>query len=110
MSQQAQYAQFFFQLADLGLALGHAHLRDAARNLLQLMPADTHTVEQLHQAFSVTPSPQPCEPNGDLPGSPTQSLQQSTTLPSPSQPPRCTVDDLFFSSSPSQVLYYLEVI
>ncbi|KAF4521158.1 hypothetical protein B566_EDAN017868 [Ephemera danica] len=44
MSQQAQYAQFFFQLADLGLALGHAHLRDAARNLLQLMPADTHTM------------------------------------------------------------------
>lgn len=92
MSQQAQYAQFFFQLADLGLALCHAPLRDAARSLLQLMPADTHTVEQLHRAFS---PPSITESNGEV--------------PSPTQAQACTVDNLFFTSSPSQVLYYLEV-
>ena len=90
MSQRAQYAQFFFQLADLGCALRLEQLRDGARNLLQLVPPDVLTVMRLEWVFGVNAS------------------QDSI-------PPPCnlhtvsTVDNLFFSASPSQVLYNLEV-
>jgi len=98
MAQQAQYAQFFFQLADLGSALGHSPLRETARSLLQLMPADTHTIEQLHLTFVVSQtSPTTTSEVNDETASPT--IEKS--LP--------TIDSLFFSSSPSQALYYLQV-
>lgn len=97
MSQQAQYAQFFFQLADLGSALGHSPLRETARSLLQLMPADTHTIEQLHLIFlGNQTNTAPAEVNEQA-ASPTT----EKSLP--------TIDSLFFSSSPSQALYYLQV-
>lgn len=98
MSQQAQYAQFFFQLADLGSALGHSPLRETARSLLQLMPSDTHTIEQLHLIFLGNQSDTaPAEVNNVEAASPT--TEKSTP----------TIDSLFFSSSPSQALYYLQV-
>ena len=91
MSQRSQYATFFFQLADLGCTLQHAQLRDGARNLLQLVPPDTLTVIRLQWLFS-------------------HYMEEE-----PSQNPHCneqatSVDTLFFTASPSQVLYNLEVL
>ncbi|KAH0540069.1 hypothetical protein KQX54_012112 [Cotesia glomerata] len=45
MSQRLHYVTFFFiffQLADLRCTLKHSQLRDAARNLLQLIPPHSH--------------------------------------------------------------------
>ena len=39
MANSARYAQFFFQLADLGSQLSISKLRDCSRALLKLMPA-----------------------------------------------------------------------
>ncbi|XP_012278998.1 probable ubiquitin carboxyl-terminal hydrolase FAF-X [Orussus abietinus] len=91
MSQRPQYATFFFQLADLGCNLQHPQLRDGARNLLQLVPPDTLTVTRLQWLFGHYRDDEP------------------------SQNPHCNeqntnVDTLFFSASPSQVLYNLEVL
>ncbi|XP_059479532.1 probable ubiquitin carboxyl-terminal hydrolase FAF-X isoform X3 [Neocloeon triangulifer] len=98
MAIQSQFAQFFFQLADLGSALGHSSLRETARSILQLMPADTHTIQQLHLTFSVNSTGHtPTEVNGEV--------VSPTTEKSPP-----TMDSLFFSSSPSQALYYLQVM
>lgn len=38
MAQQQQYAQFLFQLADLGSSLNVPALRDEAHAVLKLMP------------------------------------------------------------------------
>lgn len=38
MAQQQQYAQFLFQLADLGSSLNIPALRDEAHAVLKLMP------------------------------------------------------------------------
>lgn len=43
MSAQAKYTQFLLQLADLGCALQLPQLRDSARALLNIMPADQFT-------------------------------------------------------------------
>ncbi|XP_001604458.2 probable ubiquitin carboxyl-terminal hydrolase FAF-X isoform X1 [Nasonia vitripennis] len=91
LSQRSQYANFFFQLADLGCTLEHAHLRDGARHLLQLVPPDTLTVSRLQWffgRFKEDEAPQ------------NSSIDESTT----------SVGSLFFTASPSQVLYNLEVL
>lgn len=90
MSQRPQCVNFFFQLADLGCTLQHAQLRDGARNLLQLVPPDNLTVSRLQWLFG--------------------HYEDDET----SQNPHCnehntTVDSLFFTASPSEVLYNLEV-
>ncbi|XP_066267004.1 ubiquitin carboxyl-terminal hydrolase 9X-like isoform X4 [Branchiostoma lanceolatum] len=84
-AQQQRYAQFLFQLSDLGSSLAIPHLRDGARSLLKLMPADTHTVDKLRAL---------CLDHAKL-GE--QSLSPS-------------LESLFFSQSPAQVLYHLEVV
>lgn len=93
MSQRSQYATFFFQLADLGCTLQHSQLRDGARNLLQLVPPDTFTVTRLQWLFG--------------------HYKDDEALQNPSQyhcnEQNTTVDSLFFTASPSQVLYNLEV-
>lgn len=93
MSQRSQYATFFFQLADLGCSLPHSQLRDGARNLLQLVPPDTYTVTRLQWLFG--------------------HYKDDEALQNPSQyhcnEQNTTVDSLFFTASPSQVLYNLEV-
>lgn len=93
MSQRSQYATFFFQLADLGCTLQHSQLRDGARNLLQLVPPDILTVTRLQWLFG--------------------HYKDDETLQNPSQyhcnEQNTTVDSLFFTASPSQVLYNLEV-
>lgn len=43
MSGQAKYTQFLLQLADLGCSLQLSQLRDSARALLNIMPADQFT-------------------------------------------------------------------
>lgn len=43
MSAQAKYTQFLLQLADLGCTLQLPQLRDSARALLNIMPADQFT-------------------------------------------------------------------
>lgn len=90
MSQRSQYATFFFQLADLGCTLQHSQLRDGARNLLQLVPPDTFTVTKLQWLFDHYKDDEALQNP--------QNNEQNTT-----------VDSLFFTASPSQVLYNLEV-
>lgn len=90
MSQRPHYVQFFFQVADRGCELKDAALRDSARSILKLIPPDIATIERLQMLFSSNPSDN-------------SSTTMSTTMPSP------TVENTFFNSSPSQVLYNLEV-
>ncbi|XP_064639618.1 probable ubiquitin carboxyl-terminal hydrolase FAF-X isoform X3 [Lineus longissimus] len=84
MSIEARYAQFLFQMADLGCQLKLAKLRDTARLLLKLMPSDTHVIERL-RAMCL-----------DLSKRGEQSLSP-------------TLESLYFATSASQVLYNLEV-
>ncbi|XP_037075311.1 probable ubiquitin carboxyl-terminal hydrolase FAF-X, partial [Pollicipes pollicipes] len=87
LSQQEKYVDFLLRLADLGCRIGHAPLRDAARGVLQMTPAGRSTVEQLHAA---------CQEGGE---------RRSASAGAP-----CTLEAIFFSPSPSQVLYSLEVL
>lgn len=91
MSQRSQYATFFFQLADLGCSLLHSQLRDGARNLLQLVPPDTFTVTRLQWLFGHYKD------------------DEALQIASHCNEQNTTVDSLFFTASPSQVLYNLEV-
>lgn len=85
MARQQQYAQFLFQLADLGSSLNVPALRDEAHAVLKLMPPDNHTFEKLKTI---------CLENSKL----------GDRSPSP------TLENIFFGPSPSQVLYTLEVV
>ena len=98
MSQRPNCAQFFFQLADLGCKLQYPPLRDGARMLLKLIPPDTYTVECLQSLFQN--HARGCSNGATV----IEQGCQSTSL-SPA-----TVESLFFGTSPSQVLYHLEVI
>ncbi|XP_076067071.1 ubiquitin carboxyl-terminal hydrolase-like faf isoform X3 [Oratosquilla oratoria] len=85
MSVQAKYAKFLLQLADLGCSLLLSQLRDSARALLKIMPADEHTVNNLRNI---------CLEHSKLAE---ESLSQ-------------TLESIFFSTSPSTVLYNLQVL
>lgn len=103
MSQQPNYVQFFFQVADLGCTLKNAPLRDGARMLLSLVPPDTLTVQRLTALFknyAVNGVEENISKGSDTSG-------QTTSSPSNLPPP--TIENVFFNSSPSQVLYNLEV-
>lgn len=80
MSMQRNYAHFFCQLAALGSTLEFAPLRDGARALLQLMPADTTTVEKLLYLFTGNN-----EPDNNI-------------------------DSMFFSASPAEVRIHFNLI
>lgn len=90
MSQRPQNATFFFQLADLGSTLSYPQLRDGARNLLQLVPPDTHTVSRLQWLFG-------------------HHKEYESVENSHSNDEETSVESMFFSPKPSQVLYNLEV-
>jgi ubiquitin carboxyl-terminal hydrolase 9/24 len=47
MSTQPQFAQFLFQLADIGMSLNNPSLRESALALLKIMPADTQMIEHI---------------------------------------------------------------
>ncbi|XP_071163274.1 ubiquitin carboxyl-terminal hydrolase 9X-like isoform X2 [Mytilus edulis] len=83
MANTAKYAKFMFQLSDLGCSLQVPKLRDTARTLLKLMPADSHTVDRLCNI---------CNEN----------TRSDTTL---SQ----QLEIMFFNSSPTEALYNIEV-
>lgn len=83
MSAQKNYCQFLLQLADLGCTLNHTALQERARSLLKLIPADAHSMDRLR----------------------TQCSENHNSKRSPAQ----IWENVFFSSSPSQTLYNLEV-
>ncbi|CAL1289008.1 unnamed protein product [Larinioides sclopetarius] len=85
MSQQQGYAQFLFQLADLGCNLNIPALRDEAHAVLKLMPPDTHTYEKLK----------------------TICLENSKMGEKSSSP---SLESIFYAPSSSEVLYTLEVV
>ncbi|XP_030838236.1 probable ubiquitin carboxyl-terminal hydrolase FAF-X isoform X3 [Strongylocentrotus purpuratus] len=85
MSLQHTYVEFLFHLSDLGCNLNISPLRNGARALLKIMPADVTIVDKLIEI---------CRNNAKL-------GDQSA---SPS------LESLFFGSSSSQVLYHLEVV
>ncbi|XP_067668544.1 ubiquitin carboxyl-terminal hydrolase 9X-like [Haliotis asinina] len=82
MAQDPRYAQFLFQLSDLGGQLQVPKLRDTARAVLKLMPADGTTVQKFRGI---------CSENAKADGSVAVSLEA-----------------LFFNPSPTQVLYNIE--
>ncbi|XP_071839115.1 ubiquitin carboxyl-terminal hydrolase 9X-like isoform X3 [Apostichopus japonicus] len=81
MSTKLKYVEFLFNLADIGCVLGIPSLRGEARALLKIIPGDARIVEQLQEVCASA-----AENN-------TQSLES-----------------VFFGTSPSQVLYFLEVV
>uniref|UniRef100_A0A0B7BIQ1 Uncharacterized protein n=1 Tax=Arion vulgaris TaxID=1028688 RepID=A0A0B7BIQ1_9EUPU len=83
MSQKAKYSQFLFQLSDLGCQLQEPRLRDTARAILKIMPADVHTIKKFTTICSEGA-------NSDQP--------MSTAL-----------ESMFFNNSTTQTLYNTEV-
>lgn len=83
MSNKKSTCQFLLQLADLGSSVDYAPLQEAARALLKLIPADKHTIDKLAST---------CVEYGKSKKSHMQIW-----------------DSIFFSSTPSQTLYNLEV-
>ncbi|XP_046391897.1 probable ubiquitin carboxyl-terminal hydrolase FAF-X isoform X3 [Ischnura elegans] len=112
MSKNPCYAQFFLQLADLGVQVNCDPLRDSARFLLKLIPPDVHTVRLLYDAFahSAALNSSPCHnapANSSFEGSSQQSGVQTTVSQEEKSP---ALGSVFFAPSPSQVLYHLEVM
>ncbi|KAF7658511.1 hypothetical protein LDENG_00011430 [Lucifuga dentata] len=85
MSLHLRYISFLWQVADLGCNLNMPLLRDGARVLMKLMPPDNTTVENLRAM---------CLDHAKL--------GENSLSPS--------LDSRFFSPSPSQVLYLIEVV
>jgi ubiquitin carboxyl-terminal hydrolase 9/24 len=83
MSQGARYTAFLIQLSDLGCQLQNPRLRDGARAVLKLMPADRHTIQKLSQV---------CSPETRGEGIVSSGLEA-----------------MFFNNSPTQSLYNVEV-
>lgn len=104
MSQQPNYVQFFFQVADLGCTLRNAPLREGARMLLSLVPPDTLTVQRLTMLFK-TYAFNGIDEHVSI-GSDVSSQITSSAVLSMSPP---TIENMFYQASPSQVLYNLEV-
>ncbi|XP_039251519.2 ubiquitin carboxyl-terminal hydrolase 9X-like [Styela clava] len=89
MSKKPKYAQFLFQVADLGCELDVSELRDGARNLLQLMPCNEGTVQNIQQL--------------------TEDIAKSK-MSVPPKPPSAAIESLFFLPSSSETLYNLQVL
>ena len=84
IAQERTYTAFLLQLADLGCSLGHTSLRDAARAVLTLIPADSHTASKIRNLCT-------------------------EQVKNPASNPQHGFDSLFFTTSSSQTLYNLEV-
>lgn len=84
MSRKTSYCEFLLQLADLGCSLNNNGLRDGARAVLNLIPADSSTVTKIRNLC------------GQL-------------VKNPAAQPQHGFDSLFFTTSPSQTLYNLDV-
>ena len=75
---------FFSLLGDMGVQLSHNSLRDGARAVLNLIPADAHTSTKIRTLCT------------DL-------------VKNPASNPQHGFDSLYFTTSPSQTLYNLDV-
>lgn len=53
ISRNEKYTQFFFQIADRGSELSDSNLRDAARNILRIIPPDQTTVQNLYVRYKI---------------------------------------------------------
>lgn len=84
IAQERSYTAFLLQLGDLGCSLNHNALRDGARAVLNLIPADVHTSMRIRS-------------------------QCSELVNNPVSNPQHGFDTLFFTTSPSQTLYNLDV-
>ena len=87
IAHRAGIAQFIMQIYDVGCSLQMPRLRDCARGLLKLIPADVATVDMLYKAC------------GEF------------VKMSPRHRPAVSplLEDIFFATSPGQVWYTLEV-
>ncbi|KAK7089931.1 ubiquitin carboxyl-terminal hydrolase 9X-like isoform X2 [Littorina saxatilis] len=83
MAQNARYTAFLFQMSDLGCQLQIPRLRDGARAVLKLMPADKHTTQKLSSVCTA------------------ENRGEGTNCPG--------LEAMFFNNSPTQVLYNVEV-
>lgn len=90
MSRDKRMHQFLCQLADLGSQLNVAPLRDTARLLIQQLPADPITSELFTSI---------CQPKSH------ESFIKGSKIVTSSE-----LENLLNHSSPSVVLYYLEVV
>ena len=84
MSNQPQYAQFLFQLADIGMLLKFDPLLESALALLKIMPADAQMIHNI------------------------KTLCNSKDIPLDEQ--NSKFDFEFFASSPTKVVYSLGII
>lgn len=100
MSRDRKTNPFLCQLADLGSRLQHAQLRDAARNLIRLLPADPQTSERIFSACQMSSSSDPQQQQHQ------QHQQLANNITTKVSP---VLENLFFGASPSAILYYLEV-
>jgi ubiquitin carboxyl-terminal hydrolase 9/24 len=85
MSNQPQFAQFLFQLADIGMSLNNPSLRESALSLLKIMPADTQTIQHIKEL---------CLCSGGV------SYEE--------QGPK--FDSEFFNTSPTRIIYNMGII
>ena len=85
MSNNPQFAQFLFQLADIGMSLNNPSLRESALALLKIMPADAQTIEHIKQ-LCVCPTGVTYEEQG------------------------LKFDSEFFDTSPTRIVYSLGII
>ena len=76
--------EFLLRLSELGRRVEHAPLRDAARSVLQMAPAGRSTMDKLRAA---------CQEAGER----------------RPDAPVCSLLGVFYSASPAQFLYSLEV-
>lgn len=86
ISMQKTYTSFLLQLADLGSNRGNIALMEGARAVLKLIPADQHTIERLKLT-----------------------CRKGQTKEGQGHTAAAIWENIFFSSSPSQTLYNLEV-
>ena len=84
IAQERSYTAFLLQLGDMGVQLAHNSLRDGARAVLNLIPADSHTSTKIRTLCT------------DL-------------VKNPASNPQHGFDSLYFTTSPSQTLYNLDV-
>ena len=92
MSAQPSYTQFLLQLADLGCQLRNQSLQEGARAVLKLAPADRHTVDRLRAV------------------SQENAVGSSSSATAGAKKAVSQIwEGVFFTPSPSQTLYNLEV-
>jgi hypothetical protein len=109
MSQKREWTEFLFKLWDLGAALDNSVLKNSARGLLHLIPADQSIKQELLSTCARIAARREREAEGLSNGATVDDAKKNGPCgdSSPTEPD--SLDEIFFGKSPSQVLYYLEV-